>query len=175
MPSVRVIRKVSLVLVSLWLLTSLVLISDLLWEGFFGLTYDQDDDQASLEYFQRHVDQSRKHVEVRKRFRRKCRTAAMNATEGENITKYTCNHGYERLDNPYDSQVRRGRYKHRYSDNSRGSTRRPAGNTTLALPKPVIVMGFPKAGTSSIFSFFKNQMGSDLRCQHWVSPRMVEH
>lgn len=40
-------------------------------------------------------------------------------------------------------------------------------NTTtkeLRLPKPVIVMGFPKAGTSSIFAFFQRQ---GLRSQHW--------
>jgi len=35
---------------------------------------------------------------------------------------------------------------------------------TLLLPTPIIVMGFPKAGTSSIFSFFQRQ---GLVSQHW--------
>jgi len=35
---------------------------------------------------------------------------------------------------------------------------------TLLLPTPIIVMGFPKGGTSSIFSFFQQQ---GLRSQHW--------
>lgn len=38
----------------------------------------------------------------------------------------------------------------------------------LLLPKPVILVGFPKAGTSSIFTFFRRQAGF-LKCQHWVS------
>jgi hypothetical protein len=36
--------------------------------------------------------------------------------------------------------------------------------TELNLPKPVFVMGFPKAGTSSIFTFFHSQ---HLKSQHW--------
>lgn len=36
------------------------------------------------------------------------------------------------------------------------------------LPGPIIVVGFPKAGTSSIFTFFRNQHRR-MKCQHWVS------
>jgi hypothetical protein len=36
--------------------------------------------------------------------------------------------------------------------------------SNLRLPLPIIVMGFPKAGTSSIFSFFHRQ---GLKAQHW--------
>jgi hypothetical protein len=36
--------------------------------------------------------------------------------------------------------------------------------TQLLLPKPIIVMGYPKAGTSSIFTFFHSQ---GLISQHW--------
>jgi hypothetical protein len=39
---------------------------------------------------------------------------------------------------------------------------------TMDLPKPVLVMGFPKAGTSSIFSFFQHQGFSS---QHWYCCR----
>ncbi len=49
-----------------------------------------------------------------------------------------------------------------------GSRVRPHKNSLdLLLPKPVIVVGFPKAGTSSIFAFFRQQQGI-LKCQHWV-------
>lgn len=41
----------------------------------------------------------------------------------------------------------------------------------MTLPRPVIVVGFPKAGTSSVFSFFRGQK-LGLKCQHWV--RMYE-
>jgi len=36
---------------------------------------------------------------------------------------------------------------------------------TLRLPKPIINVGFPKAGTSSIFSFFRC---NGLKAQHWL-------
>ena len=44
----------------------------------------------------------------------------------------------------------------------------PKEEALLNLPKPIIVMGFPKAGTSSIFSFFQNQ---GLAAQHWYCCR----
>ena len=53
--------------------------------------------------------------------------------------------------------------------------RSPTTNRTtraLTLPKPVIVVGFPKAGTSSIFEFFHRQ---GLRAQHWYCCRPQRH
>ena len=44
------------------------------------------------------------------------------------------------------------------------SSKNNKNDIRLLLPKPVIVMGFPKAGTSSIFSFFQRQ---GLNSQHW--------
>jgi len=41
-------------------------------------------------------------------------------------------------------------------------------NVDLLLPKPIIVMGFPKAGTSSIFAFFQRQ---GQNTQHWYCCR----
>jgi hypothetical protein len=41
---------------------------------------------------------------------------------------------------------------------------RPKDSPILRLPKPIMVVGFPKAGTSSIFSFFHC---SGLRSMHW--------
>lgn len=43
---------------------------------------------------------------------------------------------------------------------------------TLLLPTPIIVMGFPKGGTSSIFSFFQQQ---GLRSQHWYCCKKQHH
>jgi len=43
---------------------------------------------------------------------------------------------------------------------------------TLLLPTPIIVMGFPKGGTSSIFSFFQQQ---GLRSQHWYCCKEQHH
>ena len=84
-------------------------------------------------------------------------------------------------ENPYKAQIRRGPpglEHHRRNAEDKGIRKRinkskpapPTENATvLALPTPIIVMGFPKAGTSSIFSFFKNQRGmQSFRSQHWV-------
>jgi hypothetical protein len=43
---------------------------------------------------------------------------------------------------------------------------------TLKLPKPILVMGFPKAGTSSVFTYFKQQ---GFRTQHWYCCRSQSH
>jgi len=42
----------------------------------------------------------------------------------------------------------------------------------LLLPKPIIVMDFPKSGTSSIFSFFQRQ---GLKAQHWYCCKAQPH
>jgi hypothetical protein len=41
---------------------------------------------------------------------------------------------------------------------------RDTNEMPLQLPMPILVMGFPKAGTSSIFTFFQRQ---GLKSQHW--------
>ena len=113
-----------------------------------------------------------------------------NATMIHNNTNTTtsCDDGYEfereqseEDENPYRAQTRRGppgleRHRRNAQDKDirrrKDSSRPPPlteNATTLALPTPIIVMGFPKAGTSSIFSFFKNQKGmQSFKSQHWV-------
>jgi hypothetical protein len=63
---------------------------------------------------------------------------------------------YDDFNNDYKESSLRRRPSRR-----RGNNRK---NIDLLLPKPIIVMGFPKAGTSSIFSFFQRQ---GLNSQHW--------
>jgi len=52
--------------------------------------------------------------------------------------------------------------------------KRKYASSLLKLPTPIIVMGFPKAGTSSIFDFFRRQTNlyQHFRCQHWVRQYM---
>jgi len=47
-------------------------------------------------------------------------------------------------------------------------THKSGPDVDLLLPKPIIVMGFPKAGTSSIFTFFQRQ---GQNTQHWYCCR----
>lgn len=56
----------------------------------------------------------------------------------------------------------RNALKRRYA--RKAIKKRTIARPTLLLPTPIIIMGFPKAGTSSIFSFFQKQ---GLRSQHW--------
>jgi hypothetical protein len=67
---------------------------------------------------------------------------------------------YDDFNNDYEeSSLRRSPPRRRR--NKKEKIRR---NIDLLLPMPIIVMGFPKAGTSSIFSFFQRQ---GLDSQHW--------
>jgi hypothetical protein len=187
MPSRRCLRKMSAVLVGFWVLNSLLLISDLFLGGaFFGTpAHDDDDDDGTptLQIVPRRAPRRLRKLEPPGRFRERrymCETGAANTTTTTNTTGNNnssnpgpCDDQRERLENnPYDAQVRRNRRRQRHT--SRRDKARQMRNTTLALPKPVIVMGFPKAGTSSIFSFFKNQIGLEFKCQHWVSDQMAE-
>lgn len=52
------------------------------------------------------------------------------------------------------------RSRHGYQDNSKFN----AARNEVKLPLPIIVMGFPKAGTSSLFAFFQRQ---GFASQHW--------
>lgn len=46
----------------------------------------------------------------------------------------------------------------------------PGLQEALPLPKPIIVVGMPKAGTSSVFHFFRRAFGN-ASCSHWsVGP-----
>jgi len=79
-------------------------------------------------------------------------------------------------------QRRRSKFKKRHQDDEstdddftfvESSLRSPHKNKSgpdvdLLLPKPIIVMGFPKAGTSSIFTFFQRQ---GQNTQHWYCCR----
>lgn len=176
----------SAVLVGFWVLNSLLLISDLFLGGaFFGTTAHGDDDDddytPTRQIVRRRAPRRRRKLEPPGRFRQRrlmCKTEAANTTTtnttGNNNSSNPgpCDDQRERLENnPYDAQVRRNSRRQRQT--SRREKARQMRNTTLALPKPVIVMGFPKAGTSSIFSFFKNQIGLEFKCQHWVSHRMA--
>ena len=63
------------------------------------------------------------------------------------------------------TRIRRGKNRShcsisRFEKGKQSVRRKPS----LLLPTPIIVMGFPKAGTSSIFSFFQTQ---GLSSQHW--------
>ena len=72
---------------------------------------------------------------------------------------------YDDFNNDYEesSSLRRSRLPpRRWRRNKKKKKERI--NIDLLLPKPIIVMGFPKAGTSSIFSFFQKQ---GLNSQHW--------
>ena len=73
---------------------------------------------------------------------------------------------YDDFNNDYEessSLLRRSRLPPRRWRRNKKKKKRMR-NIDLLLPKPIIVMGFPKAGTSSIFSFFQRQ---GLNSQHW--------
>ena len=58
----------------------------------------------------------------------------------------------------------RGKSRVRREQRRKHSLSREILTPTILLPKPIIVMGFPKAGTSSLFTFFQKQ---GLISQHW--------
>ena len=63
------------------------------------------------------------------------------------------------------TEVRRGRNQNHHGTLNHGKGKPSVRQKPpLLLPTPIIVMGFPKAGTSSIFSFFQSQ---GLISQHW--------
>lgn len=53
---------------------------------------------------------------------------------------------------------------HNHTKSKSYKERRKRPPPPINLPLPVIVVGLPKAGTSSVFSFFQSQR---FRCQHW--------
>ncbi|KAG7364165.1 hypothetical protein IV203_037367 [Nitzschia inconspicua] len=57
-----------------------------------------------------------------------------------------------------------GRHSSSQESNYSGDITYKSSKSNLKLPLPIIVMGFPKAGTSSIFAFFQRQ---GFRSQHW--------
>lgn len=183
MPSSRDLHRIAIGLLGLWVLLSLLTVTDLILGG--GFLWDVDDDNApSPEDFRMNMKRIQKRAEARKRFQQqqmKCArdnlrnsTLSLVSTNSTRNITTDCDLDKARSRNPYDAQnTAMGNRRPRFRKNKRreheGNRTRTRGNTTLALPKPVIVMGFPKAGTSSIFSFFKNQPGSDFKAQHWVS------
>lgn len=62
------------------------------------------------------------------------------------------------------------RLLHRSSDDQDSDS---SSSPSMLLPKPVIVVGFPKAGTSSIFQFFRSQREQYFKCQHWVRSQSL--
>jgi hypothetical protein len=65
-------------------------------------------------------------------------------------------------DDKSERQSRGGRHRNKKKKGDQD------GRPQLLLPKPIIVMGFPKAGTSSIFAFFHKQR---VPSQHWYDPK----
>ena len=144
MPSIRSIRLIGLALLSIWILGILVGLADL-----FQLPFGDGDEFDSFgsndlrsQQIRNAIEQGRFHMVIREKFNK-----GSNSNEDPEFM-------------PLHERKRRSRKRKR-----KKRQRLPPQNFTL--PKPVIVVGFPKAGTSSLFHFFRKQAGY-LKCQHWV-------
>ncbi len=126
------------------------------------------DDASSL--YESDADDSKDSIENGKEFSNDANATAASDISGQNeISMLDRN---ERNKNFLKSRKRQrqGRKKgprgnrnyHKRSDNS--TSPHLQDKPSLLLPTPIIIMGFPKAGTSSIFSFFQIQ---GLKSQHW--------
>ena len=158
MPSIRGIRHIALGLLCIWILGILVGIADLFQTSDIFFLYSnefEDVDSFSndrrTQQIRNAIEQRRYHMTTREKFSEEMKLGS----HGNNDSGFTPEQ--ERKKAP-----RRSRRKKRI--------RLPPQNFTL--PKPVIVVGFPKAGTSSIFHFFRKQPGY-LKCQHWVGCKMI--
>ena len=157
MSSLRSLQNVSIVLLCLWILTLLQALSDL-FDEFEVFPYESPAQQYRQQAFRQAIKKRRYHPGMKHHHRN--RTRSHNHSSG-------ILDGNRAGEDVLYKQPRGRSNKKQLPPHGRNIFRRGSKSEPLNLPKPVIVVGFPKAGTSSVFAFFRRQKRA-LKCQHWV-------
>jgi hypothetical protein len=176
--SLRTLRRIAIVLLCLWILGLLAAVSDLLETSVIdAYSYGFSSDSGPSPFHRQRIkeqvrNRQKTYLRMHKSFLSQQRNHSNN-----NVSSLLLGDGnhHHRANLPSMNRSHSGHHHHeshprRSSNNNRlrDAFVPDLSAPPLKLPKPIIVVGFPKAGTSSIFSFFRDQPEQNLKCQHWV-------
>ncbi|KAL3907367.1 MAG: hypothetical protein SGARI_003571, partial [Bacillariaceae sp.] len=136
--------------------------SDRMWKSFMGLfdSDDGDDDESEAD------DDGIADKSARDDIRDENNDLESTNDVGKLIQAATTNalSTFDERVNHYKDRLQKYREKKKGNDGPKAVEVMHEAPETLRLPKPIINVGFPKAGTSTIFSFFHC---NGLSGQHW--------